>query len=281
MRMIALLALSLLVAAQDKVNPNDVLKKGFETFDKREGAHVKEKIESAFHISRLEGIVKKDLAWVKGNTKLEKDPPGKLQAQYGKDATYEVWTRADDYLCKIGHPKFKAFAPPDQIGQLDGTMAAFIRNPWIIVQESKWATGLAKVAGTEKIDDVECTMIEGHITKEKDKLEVLKRFVTKCREAKSHANDSMFKTVLDMNATQLTYKWWIDAEGNIRQLVHTIKVELKPELKALAAGLQGKSGGDAPPFDIFSGTWTLYFFDFDKDLTLDPPKEVKARFKLK
>lgn len=279
MRVFAFLGVSVFVVAQDK--PADLLKRGFETFDRLDGARVKEKIESAFHISRMEGVIRKDLAWIKGNTRLEKDPPGKLQAQYGKDATYEVWARADDYLCRIDHPKFKAWLPPDEIGQLDGIMAAFIRNPCIIVQESRGATGLAKVAGTEKIDDVECTVIEGHLTKEKDKLEVLRRFVGKCREAKSHANDGMFKTVLDMNATQVTYKWWIDAAGNLRQLVHTIKIELKPELKALVGGLQGKSGGDAPPLDLFSGTWTLYFYDFGKDLPLDPPKEVRARFRLK
>ncbi len=260
----AILALALAATAfgDDKIGnakAPEILKKVHAELAKKKGWHVTEKIvlpqmpggggggmpgDQSF-----DGVVKKDFAALKGPV--------------------EAFCKGPITLVKNAQGKF--VEPKDLDGQT-GAIAAAVRNPVVIVTDVIRFAGPSTFTSEEKVDEFDCKVAETWADS-KSTEEQLKGIVANIKLPAQAGNIDIMQFV-DKKKSSSAYKAWI---GKETLLFH--KVEWTVTVVIDKGKIPGGFGDQLP--DKVEAKYELAIKDYDKDLDVEVPKEIKARFGLK
>lgn len=259
---VAALALSLAAYGDDKIGNSkapEVFKKVKAELDKKKGYHAAEKYtlgglpgggggglpgEQSF-----EGVVKKDFAALKGSAEV-----------YCKGAVTLVRNAQGQYV------------EPKQLDGQDGVVAGTVRNPAVVYADILRFSGAATFTSDEKLGEKECkiaeTWADGASTEQQLK------DIAKNIKLPAQAGNVDVMQFVDKKKSSSSYKVWVGKED---LLFH--KIEWTISLSIDKTKIPGGFGDRMP--DKIDAKYDIEIKDYDKDLDVEVPKEIKARFGLK
>jgi hypothetical protein len=215
---------------------------------KQKGVHVKVEGKALEQSLSLEGIMRGDFSFLKG--------------------TVHLFLKADKTLVESENK----YLPPDELGGAEGGIGAATKNPGQMVAEFGMCPAKAKFEGDEKVGEVECKVVTAEAEKDLIVRQV-REISSKVKEAKTIGDMS---AMLDKQQSTSKYKAWI---GKSDLKIYKMEWALNPKF-VIPPGLPVPPG--ATDFlKRLEGTYTVTFADYNKDIDVEVPKEVKKKLGVK
>lgn len=241
---------------KDKDKASDVLRKCAGELVKKEGYRLSETIAVPGLDGRggggaeplFEGVVKKDLAVLRGPCTV-----------YFRGAT------------AVAKAENGSFADPKNLIEQNPVPEA-TRNPGVVVADILKFARAATFGGEEALGARDCRVI---LTKA-DPAPAFQHLSEMARRIRFQSGypDTDRIGLIDKARSTSSYKVWVGKDDLLfHKIVWTINM-------VTDKSKMSKPLGDALP-DTYVGTYTIEIKDYDKELTLDLPKEVKAKLGVK
>jgi len=262
---LAALAFSLAAFGDDKIGNSkapEIFKKVAAELAKKKGYHVVEKATvpglggrggggmPGMQDQSFDGVVKyKDFAALKGAA--------------------EVYCKGAITLTK--NPQGKYVEPKDLEGQ-DGMTAGAVRNPAVVYADALRFHGPATFTGDEKFGEIDCKVAETWADTASTEQQL--KDVVKNIKLPAQAGNMDVMQIVDKKKSQSAYKIWVGKED---LLFH--KIEWTITIAIDKTKVPGGFGAQLP--DKLDAKVDIEIKDYDKDLDIEIPKEIKARFGLK